>query len=342
MRSWVLYAKNKTDDIMNNIRWRRQMIEKIKLLISAVVLLASSLLSGTGVLAADANNEKYMMIISPPRQRIILMPGEVYEGSINVSNSFNAVRDLKYSVHIGSFNLGKDEDGNADYDFTDVNTITSYNQIMNWITLGKESGVVAPGETDVLPYTINVPEDAPAGGQYATIIFHDSTNDDDVKEGNVMIQNVVEFAAGIFADVAGQTREEGVIVENNIPLFILTNELVASSVVKNNGNVHTDAEYILQFWPLFSDEEVCTNEEEPETSMIMPETERYHAQTCNLPSFGIFRAKQTVKIFGETSIVEKTIIVCPLWLLFIIIFVIVALIIWLITKSKARKQLDKE
>ena len=102
--------------------------------------------------------------------------------------------------------------------------------------------------------------------------------------------------------------------------------------------MHTDAEYILQVWPLFSDEEVCTNEEEPDTSMIMPETERYHAQTCNLPSMGIFKAKQTVKIFGETSIIERTIIACPLWVLFLILFVIIAIVIWIVMKVRGSKK----
>ena len=104
--------------------------------------------------------------------------------------------------------------------------------------------------------------------------------------------------------------------------------------MKNDGNVHTDAEYTLQVWPLFSDEEIYTNEEEPETSMVMPGTERYHAKTVTTPSFGIFRVTQTVKIFGETSVVEKTVIICPLWLLFLILFVIIGLIIWIFAKVK--------
>lgn len=312
------------------------MTKKIKSLILATLLIGLSF-SNIKVFALNTNKPNSMMTISPPREKMILMPGEVYEGSIDITNSTNASRDLKYSVYIGSFNLRRDADGNADYNDTDIDTITSYNQIMNWITLGKENGNVSPGTTDALPYTIKVPENAPAGGQYASIIIRNDTNKEDENDGNVAIQNVVEFAVGILAEVAGETREEGSIFENNIPSFLLSNSLEASSIVKNDGNVHTDAKYVLQVWPLFSDEEICTNEEEPETSMIMPETERYHAQSCNLPSVGIFKAKQTVKIFGETSIVEKTIVVCPLWLLFIIIFIIALIIIWLVTRAKTRK-----
>ena len=88
-------------------------------------------------------------------------------------------------------------------------------------------------------------------------------------------------------------------------------------------------------FPVFSDEEICTNEENSTFTFLMPGTERYHTETCTLPPVGIFRAKQTVKIFGEESVVEKTVIVCPLWLIFVILFVIIALVIWIIIKVRS-------
>ncbi len=312
------------------------MKRKKELLILAILLLGGLFFLGDRVSAVDTSNFGAMMTITPPTEKILLVPGEVYEGVISVSNSANATKDLEYSVRVGSFNLGKDENGNVDYDSTDIDTVTSYNQMVDWITLDKESGSVSPHTADKISYKINVPKDAPAGGQYASIVFRDNTGKDNKGEGNVTIEDVVEFAVGIFAKVAGDTRDEGEILDNSIPAFLLNNQLSTSSLVKNEGNVHTDAEYVLQVWPLFSDEEICTNEEKPETSMILPDTERYHTQTCDLPSVGIFRAAQKVKIFEETSVVEKIVIVCPLWLLFLIVFVIVALIIWIAMKVKKK------
>ncbi|MBR3253378.1 hypothetical protein IKF85_01520 [Candidatus Saccharibacteria bacterium] len=312
------------------------MNSKIKA-VAAVILLGGLLFSGLTVSAIDTSNMGQMMTISPPVEKMVLIPGEVYEGSVKVSNSATAKKNLEYSVRVGSFSLREDENGETDYYNTDVDTITGYNQIMEWITLGKEKGSVAPNEIDVVPYTITVPKDAPAGGQYASIIIRNDTQPDE-DEGNVVIQNVVEFAESILAEVAGETRDEGAIIENNIPAFLLKNNLSAVSKVRNNGNVHTNAKYILQVWPLFSDEEYCTNEEEPSESLIMPETERTHAEECSLPAVGIFRAKQTVKIFGETSIAEKMVIVCPLWLLFIILFAVALAIIWLVMKARARSK----
>ena len=316
---------------------------KNKLLVALAIILSGVCLGGLSAFADDNDGMKSVMTISPPEQRIVLVPGEVYEGSISVSSPHSSEQNLDYSVTVGSFNFGKGEDGRTDYNFTDVDSITQYNEIMEWIKLGKDHGSVAPNSTEVIPFTITVPENAPAGGQYATIIVQNDTEDKTSGDGNVAIQSVVRFAAKIIAEVAGETVEKGAIIENNIPAFMFDNPLSASSIVKNEGNIHTDAQYILQVWPLIGDEELCTNEEKPSEAFLAPDTERLHTEDwCSLPPVGIFRAKQTVKIFGETSVAERVVVVCPLWLLFIIIFAIVSLVIWIVMKSRARKTRTKE
>jgi len=309
-------------------------IQFIKIIILGVLTLCLNLGILNGFTFADSNS----MTVSPPYQKMILSPGETYHNSLLVSNSTNSTRDLKYSVEVGSFSQSKTDESSDDYGSISHINVTSYNQIMDWIKLDNTSGILAPGEKTTLNYTIEVPEDAPAGGQYATILVVDETTSDQPVGGNISIGQKFQFASIIYAEVAGETREEGSIIDNSIPSFLLNGPLQASSMVKNNGNVHTDAEYTLQVWPLFSNEEICTNEEKSESSLILPETERIHIQTCELPSVGIFHAKQTVKIFGETSIVEKTIIMCPLWLLFVIIFALVLIVFWLIARFKAHKR----
>lgn len=296
-----------------------------------------------GVFSKAAFADSNTMTVSPPYQKMILTPGETYKNALSVFNSTNSTRDLKYAVEIGSFSQHASEESKDDYGSMDHINVSSYNQIMDWIKIDKDHGTLAPGETAEIGYSIEVPEDAPAGGQYATILVVDKTTSDTSGEGNIMINQEFQFASIIYAEVAGETREDGAIIDNSMPSFLLNGPLTAESMVKNNGNVHTDAEYTFQVWPLFSDEEICTNEEKPETSLILPDTERYHAQTCdNLPSFGILKAKQVVSIFGETSIVERTVIVCPLWLLFVILFAIIALVIWIFMRVRKRKGSQKD
>lgn len=327
------------------------MTNRIKALMVALGILGYSLF-GTGGVFADFDGMDTVMTISPPSQHIILTPGEDYEGSVSVSNLSNAKYDLDYSVVVGSLTYVKDEEGKTDYEDLDVDEVTAYNQMMDWIELKKDKGTVVKGGQEVIPFVIHVPENAPAGGQYATIIVQDDTVKA-AENGGVAIESAVRFAANLYAIVTGETKNDGKVLGNDIPSFILSNQLPATSLVRNDGNVHTDAEYTLQVWPLFSDEEVCTNEEKEEgsriegskTSFVMPETEKYHAQTCYLPSIGIYRAKQTVKIFGEESVVERMVVFCPLWLLFLVVFAVVAFVIWIVMKlnksNKRRKSVGR-
>ena len=281
------------------------------------------------------------MFVSPMKEKMVLTPGEVYEGTIDVANANTSKYDLEYHVSVGSYNLTKNELNNDDYGAVDTTIRSNYNRMVDWITIDKPEGIVTPNGTETVVYRINVPKDAPAGSQYATLLVTDKTDipenmSSDDGTSNVMIESRIQMVVSLFANVTGETIREGSISENTMPSFLTNGPLTATSMARNDGNIYTDAEYVLQVWPLFSSEEICTNEENPETSLVLPETERYHTQTCDLPTMGIFKAKQTVSIFGKTSITEKLVIICPIWLLFIIIFVIIALIIWIIIKIRSR------
>ena len=290
--------------------------------------------------SAYAENESGLtstLVVSPMHQSIILVPGEKYEGMIEVANPAISTMNLEYKVTVAPFSQHASNDSLDDYGTVDLETKNNYNQIIDWIEMEKDTGVVEPNCVSAINFVIDVPEDAPAGGQYVSLLVMKTDAQDDSVSKGISIQDQAQIASIIYAEVAGQTVKKGAILENSIPSFLLGNSLKATSMVRNDGNVHTDAEYIFQVWPLFSDEEICTNEESVSANLVMPETKLYHQETCKLPLVGIFRAKQTVRIFGEESVVERTVIVCPLWLMFMIIFVIAAIIIYFFARAKARK-----
>ena len=278
------------------------------------------------------------IFVSPMTQKIVLMPGETYSGSIKVANSNNSTADLHYKAEIGSYGRKKTENSKDYYSTVDVNEVTGYNAIMEWINLEKTTGTVAPNDTDILNFTIKVPGNAPAGAQYASIlVYEDDSQKNSSKNNGANITSKYQLASAILANVAGETVERGSIKENNMPTMLTNNKLEATSMVRNDGNIYTDATYTLQVWPMFSDEEICTNEEKAESTTVLPDTERYHVQSCTLPAVGIFKAKQVVKIFSEESVLEKTIFVCPIWLMVLVLIVIVAIIVGIVIYIKKRK-----
>ena len=315
-------------------------MKKSILKVGLILLLA--VCCGVFGLRTNVSALKRALTLSPTSERIVLTPGETYRSGFSIVNPADADIDLNYLATIGPFSNAKGEGSVDDYGGADFDTISKMNEVMNWTTIDNPTGTIAPNGNMTLSYTIKVPKDAPAGGQYMAIFVKEDPDKQVRPEGSSSIAEVMQMAYIVYAEVTGDTKKEGAILENNIPSFLLNNRLEATSRVRNNGNVHTDAEVVLQVWPLFSDEEICTNEEDASLSFLMPNTERYHTEVCELPMVGIFRAKQTVKIFGETSVVERTILVCPLWLLFIILFVIIALIIWIIIRVRTHKKLTEE
>ena len=315
----------------------------VKLLLAAIfalggVFLANNFITSSAVQAEEGQEAfDVAMTVSPKYQDMILIPGQQTKGSITVSNPNSSTQNLKYSVKVGSFYEKSSGDSLDDYGDEDLSTISSYNQLTQWIELAKTSGEVAPNQTDTIPFVINVPADAPAGGQYASLLVSNDTVTDSNSGGNVQIQNEVQIASILYGEVTGSTRQEAEILENSFPSFLLSPDLTATSMVKNNGNIHTYANYALQVWPLFNDEEVCTNEEKPNDAIVLPDTKRYHTEECTLPVPGLYRVKQTVTIFGETSILERTIMYLPAWLIVIIIALIAVAVFFIVRYIRNRK-----
>ncbi|MBR3180354.1 hypothetical protein IKF57_02375 [Candidatus Saccharibacteria bacterium] len=299
-----------------------------------------SLVFWANVSADNKTEMDVVMTISPSKHYIVLTPGETYKGVITVNNTLNSKRDLKYSLSIGSFGLDTNERGEADYNSVDISTVTQRNQMMDWIKLEKTTGMVSPNTADRIAYTITVPETAAAGGQYASIIVRDITEEDGEQDNRATIQSVVQFASLLIAEVSGDTTEVGSVVENTVPMISFGGPVIVSSKVKNEGNVHTDAKYILEVSPFFSGEVIYSNEEEPASSLVLPESEKYNTLSWDeAPTVGIFKVRQTVSIFDDVSTVERIVIICPLWLLFVIIFGVVGGVVWMIVKWRERAKI---
>ena len=318
---------------------RIKKIKRTKTLFSIIIMLILAL-SFVITSKVSAASEVYSFSVSPMKEKILLNPGDEYSSSIKVYTTTEYSTDIKYKISVAGYYV----DENYQNIFEEC---IDRCDMANWITIDSPTeGRLSPGEQTIVEYTINVPKDIHGGGQYASIIVegepwkddNEDNNSSDDKEGiGSFIQEEKRIAYTIYAEVSGNIIKKGEIEDINVPSFLISGDIKGFASVKNSGNVHSDATYKLQVFPLFSDEEIYTNEENPDTSTILPDRTRYEETAwAGTPGLGIFNVVYTVEFEGAKAQVSKIVIKCPIWLLFLIIFIIVSLIIWIILRIRAR------
>ena len=267
--------------------------------------------------------------ISPTKQKVSLEPGTSYVSSMKVQNIGEG--KFSYTVEAVPYSV-------VDDDYTqNYNNVGTYSQIANWITFDEKTqkGTLGPNESIDVSFTVNVPKDAPAGGQYAAIMA--STGDGSSEANNVRTINRVGMI--FYASIAGETRKTGSVVSNSIPSIIFNPPVTVTSLVENTGNVEATAEYTFKIWPLFDKETIYNNEDNKGSLDIMPDTRRFGTMSWDgAPKLGIFWVEQTISFLGQVSTNKKLVFICPLWLLFIIFAIIFFMIFWLISRARSRKQ----
>lgn len=289
--------------------------------------------------------------VAPQSQEYTLTPGQSVKGEVEAVNPGDAGGEFYYVAEIVPYSVSDDGEYSSNFELA-----TDYTDVVNWTTISDDDesdkstvrGVLEPGESRKFYYTITVPEDARGGGQYFAVrVKTDADATQKASNGDaVVVREVVGIASLVFVEVSGNIIVNGEITDNNIPSFVLSPPIRASFVVKNEGNTHAKVSYSLQVFPLFSDEEIYTTEENANSNYVLPGATRMITQTWDkTPSVGIFRVRQTVYYDStdtEPSVTEKMVIICPVWLLSLIFFVIIAIIIWIVIRVRSRGKESKK
>lgn len=295
-----------------------------------------------------AAEEGFSFALSPMEEKLVLNPGDHYTSLFRLYTTTEFDTAIKYQITVVGYYV--DEGYNNIYEECDDERC----EMAKWIKIESPTeGRLSPGEEVAIRYTINVPEDAPGGGQYASIIVRvDPVEEEsDVDDGDgsgaekvkPAIREIKRIAYTIYAEIAGKIVRQGEITDVSLPSFLLSGDITGSSSVKNTGNVHGNAKYKLQVFPLFSDEEIYTNEENPVERMVLPDRTLYNEVSwSNTPAFGIYNVVYTVEFEGVTSQAKKMVIKCPVWMLFIVVFAIILLVIWLFLQIKKRREAARD
>lgn len=311
---------------MKNIKLSHRLLS---LLVLPVAFLAGVSLFSQPTSAADLPD--YRLQISPSQADLgQLKPGSTYTGAFAVQNT--GTKPYKFTAEVVPYSVS-DTDYDPLFDFP-----SDYTQLTEWVTFSSESDTVQPNSSVEVNYTVKVPKNAPAGNQNAAIAV---TMDVEPGSGVNTLQRVAFI---MFSNVEGTTTKKGSVTSNKVPGFVFSAPLKATSTVRNDGNVYLPATYLLEVRNFFNNSLEYSNstyqdgKEVIPNYVIFPDTNRYTETIWeDAPSIGIFKVKSVVKIFDEESVVEKTVIICPLWLIVIIVLFLGLVIFWIVSRIVKRR-----
>lgn len=306
-----------------------QYLKRALCALTAPLVMVLTVFSGFSQAYAD-DLPTYRIGITPSQNNMgTLEPGTTYEGKFTVKNTGRETFD--YEIDFAPYGVEGDN-----YDPV-YDKPSSYTEISDWITVSRDSGTIASGDAHEIGYRIAVPADAYGGAQSAVIIARMLNPESD--KNSTAVETVQQLGFLVFGNVDGDATRTAKILENNIPSILFKSPITVTSIVENTGNVYGNASYTLQVFPLFSDEEVYTTEEDPELKVIFPETKRLSEQSWEgAPALGIFKVRQTVKLFDEVSVEEKLVFLCPLWLIVVVAILIVLIIFWIVSHIRNKNR----
>lgn len=308
-------------------------VKFLSLSLLAVIPVAASLSSVTPAAALEPGDLVFR--INPAEQTIDLAPGQHFTGVIKVQNTGRL--GINIDLLAKPFQVLND---NYDPDFATEN---SYTKLHNWITFPETHYYIEPGATAECLFEVDVPLDVPGGGQYAAIMIEtaDGSSDD------ATFRQVNQLASLVYAHVAGEEHIGGVLMAHKLPHFLLGSPFTASATVKNDGNIDFRLNHTLTIYDFFTNKEVFVpgginaNGETigQANPIILPATSRTNTLTWEgAPQLGVFRAVQTISFLDQNYTYEQIVIICPIWLAGIVLFFIILMVIWIISRVHARKR----
>lgn len=305
------------------------MIKKRNILLEifSIILLSFCLIFSFSSSTYAAERQKTFLQVSPSTQQLgALEPGETREGSFKVQNIGSGAFDFK--VYASAYEV-KSENYDPVFDGTKDRL-----KIASWFTFSQDIGHLEPDTEVTITYTVKVPKDAPGGGQYGAIMVETLKD----KNANVNIQAISRVGLIVYSHVDGEINHCTKILENKLPGFLFNPPIFGESRVENCGNVDSELKTTLKVFPFFSNEEVYSTEEKPTTVNTLPGTKRYHKELwSNSPAIGIYRVEQTVHYGSENKTESKLVVVCPIWLIVLIVLFILSVVFWLVARRSERK-----
>ena len=208
--------------------------------------------------AFAAADDKLILNVTPPLFKLNIGPGEFWASSVKVVNA-NPYDITVYASVMNFQTRGEDGEGNL-APVVEEDPEISPNSLVNWIEVSSDP-IFVPREKSVeVPFSVDIPENAPPGGHYAAVII--GTQPSKEEKGSAI--RVSSFVSSlILLRISGDVREEG-----DIRAFFPDRTFYEKPDVdftlrfENKGNVHIKPQGYITIYNMWGKErgKIAVNE----------------------------------------------------------------------------------
>ena len=289
--------------------------------VSAVVVLGAVFGFAHSALAAPE-----ILTLTPTSVQPDLLPGASQSGTFSVldqgTNSFSVrIYSAPYSV--------KGEDYTPDF-----TPIPGSPNVANWIKPAISQGLVNPGQTLTVGYSLSVPTGVQPGGYYGVVFANEQLPKN--ASGVVINEQVGEI---FYITVAGPVKSGGKLLQWS-SAWLQKPPLQATLKLENTGGLHYFSNIHVAVKYIFGSAKFTLNTDKA----ILPQTIRnIPVSWTKAPAFGLFKVGGTATVLGKTvNLPTKYVLVMSSTARMILLVILIVLVLLFIIRLVYRRRRHKQ
>lgn len=292
---------------------------KIKLFVFVMILIAA-----TASVAWSDNG----LSVSPGSVNIQMQAPQTYQGQVSVSN----IGNTPLNVTVDKKRILKDT----------TTTLYFDDGIATWITANPTSFTLAPGASQVVTYTVNVPNNVnyyDAEGALQILGIPSSQNSNQTGEFNTQVKQAPAVVVPIKVGYPGPITESLSMTSHNVSSILLS--LMPGNLVyqvKNNGTVQAKMTNEVTVKGLFEDQKLNS------TNGTVYPGDQFTFKSQWTPGFfdmGFYSVDSNIKYGRDTQDQnlksQNTVFVFPTWLILVILIIIA---VWILRKKDIKSPVE--
>lgn len=275
----------------------------------------------------DDDDTVERITMSPAISKPSLKAGEKVTGKLTVINDGSI--DYTFLMYSRPFSVNGE---NYDTNYTTVNKQTEAYQ---WVNFDRSNVRLKAGERTEIGYTVQTPKDARAGGHYAVLFAETQPPEGDPAS----VARKKRIGTLLYMTVDGDLIEKGKVESWQADLIQTKPPLNTDLRLKNDGNVHFQADLSASYTNIFGKKRFTLNQE----LLILPGTTRRIPITWqDSPYLGIYKVSGNVSFLNKKeSLPEKYVVLLPMPVLASVAGIVAIVIISTVFKKKRANKSKK-